>query len=182
MSSFTSSTKICQEFESILTTDPQKRRYNVFLSFCAQDEGYFLSSLEEALSLEAGIDVFGVIKRFQHGERAESVLNVIQDCKIAIVLFSKNYTDSSSCIQELEKITQCCQTSDFVVLPVFYHRGISPYHYDMFGGETFHDFLDRISMEEISKEKDKFMTWVAAITKANKYLGSRYLIFRPIYT
>ncbi|RHN78618.1 putative TIR domain-containing protein [Medicago truncatula] len=85
MSSFTSSTNICLEFESIFTTDPRKRRYNVFLSFYAQDKGYFLSNLEEALSLEAGIDVFGVIKRFQHGERAESVLNVIQDCKVAIV-------------------------------------------------------------------------------------------------
>ncbi|KEH29017.1 disease resistance protein RPV1 isoform X2 [Medicago truncatula] len=178
MSSFTSSSKICQEFESILTTDPKKRRYNVFLSFCAHDKGYFLSSLEEALSLEAGINVFGDIKRFQH---VESVLNVIQDCKVAVVLFSKNYTNSSSCIQELEKITQCCRTSDLVVLPVFY-QGVGPfYHGDMFGGDTFHDFLDRISMEEISKEEDKLMTWVAAITKANKYLGSRDLIPKPIY-
>jgi len=153
----------------------------VFLSFCAHDKGYFLSSLEEALSLEAGIDVFGVIKRFQHGERAESVLNVIQDCKVAVVLFSKNYTDSSSCIQELEKITQCCRTSDLVVLPVFYHGVGSFYDGDMFGGDTFHDFLDRISMKEISKEEDKLMTWVAVITKANKYLGSRDLIYRPVY-
>ncbi|KEH29032.1 disease resistance protein (TIR-NBS-LRR class) [Medicago truncatula] len=183
MSCFTSSSKIQQEIESRSTTGPNKMRYNVFLSFCAQDMGYFLSRLHTALSSQAGIVVFED-KRFQHGEQVESALNVIQDCKIVIVVFSKNYANSSSCIQELEKITKCCRDSELIVLPVFY-AAVNPTYGSleggMFGGDTFHDFLNRISMEEISKEEDKLMTWVAAITKANNYLGSSDLIHKPIY-
>jgi hypothetical protein len=104
------------------------------------------------------------------------VLNVIGDCKLVVIVFSTKYVNSSWCLQELEKITEYCRTTDgFMVLPVFYdgvHLSFGILERGMFGEEAFHDFLDRISMEEeTSKEEDKFMTWVATISKATAYSG-----------
>ncbi|KAK2379127.1 disease resistance protein RPV1 [Trifolium repens] len=175
MSSFTSfSSENRQEFESRYTTDTKKRRYNVFLSFCARDAGTFPSRLDMALSSEAGIVVFGDVERVQHGEWEKLALDVIEDCKIAIVIFSTNYVNLSLYLKELEKITECCRTLDLTVLPVFYHSVHSSYGCSeggMLEGGAFNYFLDRMMVEGITEEEDKFITWVTGITKATKYLG-----------
>ncbi|CAI8600900.1 unnamed protein product [Vicia faba] len=178
-----SSSESRRKFDSRSSSGPNRRRYNVFLSFCATDAGQLVPRLCSALSWEPGIVVFGEDERFQHREHVESVLNVIGECQIAIVVFSINYTNSSSCIQELEKITECCRTSDLRVLPLFYdvvHASYGSLKEDMFG-ESFPSFLDRISMKEISENEDKFMTWVALITKPTKYLGSIDLLHKPTH-
>ncbi|XP_058729207.1 disease resistance protein RPP4-like [Vicia villosa] len=171
------------KFESRSSSGPNQKRYNVFLSFCPTDVGQFVPNLDMALSSEAGIFVFGEDERFQHGEQVESVLNVIRECRIAIVVFSRNYANSSSCIKELEKITECCRTSDFSVLPLFcdgVHASYGSLKGDMFG-ESFPNFIDRISMKGIPKNEDKLMTWVALITKATKYLGSSDRLHKPTH-
>jgi len=147
--------------------------YKVFLSFCAQDKDYFIWHLETVLRSKAGTAVFGDKERLQDEERLESELNaIIGDCKIAIVVFSSNYNKSISCVQELEKITECCRTSDLVVLPVFYD-GVYPLHGRRFDGNAFNDFIERIG-----KEKDKFLSWVGGVTKATEYFGPSDLIYR----
>lgn len=157
--------------KSISLNNLESKRYDVYFSFCEQDAGYFVSCLIMALSSEPGIVVFREDERFKHGDQVESALNVIEDCKIAIIVFSRNYTESISCLQALEKITKCCRTSDLIVLPVFYTAG--SLDGGMFEGDVFHNFLDRIS-----KEKDKFMSWVAEITKATKYFGPSDLVHK----
>lgn len=151
----------------------------MFLSVCPTEIGHFVPNLDRTLSSQFGIVVFGEDERFQHGEQVESTLNVIRECKVAIIVFTKEYANSSSCIKELEKITECARTSDLIVLPVFYH-GVYPSLGSLNGssmfGEAFVSFLHRISMEE-----DKFMTWVASITQATKYLGLSDFVHKPIY-
>lgn len=160
--------------------------YKVFLSFCAQDKDYFIWHLDTVLRSKAGTALFGVEERLQDEERLGSELNevivferlnaVVGYCKVAIVVFSSNYNKSISCVQELEKITECCRTSDLVVLPVFYD-GVYPLHErseaGMFDGNAFHDFIDRIG-----KEKDKFLSWVVGVTKPTEYFGPSDLIYR----
>ncbi|CAK8535475.1 unnamed protein product [Lathyrus sativus] len=178
MASFTSTSERRRKFES---RSPNKRRYNAFLSFCATEVGQFVPLLDSALSSEAGMIVFGEDERFQHGEQVESVLNVIGECKIAIVVFSMNYANSSLCIKEFEKIAECARTTDLIVFPVFYdgvHASYGSLEGDTFE-EAFHNFLDRISMKEIPKNEDKLMTWVALIIKATKYLESSDLLHKP---
>jgi hypothetical protein len=51
----------------------------------------------------------------------------------------------------------------------------------MLEGGAFHYFLDRMMVEGISEEEDKFITWVTGITKATKYLGPSYLVHKPIF-
>ncbi|MCH98209.1 NBS-containing resistance-like protein, partial [Trifolium medium] len=153
--------------------------YDVYLSFCDEDAGPFVSRLYTALSSEDGIVVFWDNDRLGSGEIPASMLNFIGHCQIAIIVFSINYANSRRCLQELEKITECCRTSDLIVLPVFYD-GIYPSNGSLKSGmfgEAFHDFVDRIS-----KEEDKFMGWVAGISKAYKYSGPRYFLVIDIYS
>lgn len=163
---------------SSFTTNPNNTNYDVYLSLCDEDAGSFVSNLYTALTSEAEAVVFWDHERSESGEIPTSILNVIRDCKVAVIIFSKNYANSKRCLQELEKITECSRTSDFTVLPVFYD-GVYPSNGSLqrgMFGEAFHDFLDRICNEE-----DKFMGWVAAISKAYKYSGPRYFLVMDIY-
>lgn len=183
MYSFTnSSSKSDHEVESTsstTTTNPKKKSYDVYLSFCDEDAGDFALRLYAALSLEDEFVIFWDDERHGSGNRElpTSLLNVIEDCKVVVIVFSRKYVMSRSCLQELEKITECCQTTyGLIVLPVFYD-GIHPcdgrLQRGMFG-ETFRHFLDRILTEDetSSKVEDKFLSWVAVISKATAYSGS----------
>jgi hypothetical protein len=114
-----SSSQIHNKFESIFTD--LTKNYDVYLSFCDQDSGPFVSHLYNALKSEAGVAVFWDDERYAKLTVSESVLNVIGKCKMAIILFSKNYAKSRRCLQELDKITECCRTTyDLIVVPLFY--------------------------------------------------------------
>jgi hypothetical protein len=163
-----SSSQINNKFESIFTD--LTKNYDVYLSFCDQDTGSFGSHLYSALKSEAGVAVFWDDERFATSLVSESVLNIIGKCKMVIIIFSKNYAKSKRCLQELDKITECCRTTcRLIVVPLFYD-GIYPSH------GTSHkslyansDFLCRML---IGETEDKFMTWVAANSKATAYSGS----------
>ncbi|MCH82789.1 NBS-containing resistance-like protein, partial [Trifolium medium] len=132
-----SSSQIHNKFESITTTNPNKK-YDVYLSFCDQDTASsFISHLYNALTLEAEAVVFWDNQRF--------------------------------CLQELDKIIECCGTTDgLIVVPLFYdglYPGYGTLHRGLYG-EGFRDFVHRMSIEDTSKEEDKFMTWVAGNSKA----------------
>jgi hypothetical protein len=163
---------------SSFITNPKTESYDVYLSFCDEDAGSFAMGIYTALSSEDGIVVFWDDERLGNGDREilTSSLNVIGECKISIIIFSRKYVNSTYCLQELEKITECCQTTaGLIVLPVLYD-GLHPSYGSIFG-EAFHDFLDRISIEEASKVEDKFTAWVAAISnKAFQYSGSSALV------
>jgi len=47
-------------------------------------------------------------------------MRAIGHTKIAIIVFSKTYTESACCLLELEKIIECLETFGQIVLPVFY--------------------------------------------------------------
>jgi len=50
----------------------------------------------------------------------EEHMRTIAASKIAIIVFSKSYTESTCSLHELEKIIECQQTFGQIVLPVFY--------------------------------------------------------------
>jgi hypothetical protein len=169
MSSFTFSSNSHSEFESTssTSTNPSRKKYDVYLSFCDEDPDSLVFGIYTALT-STPVD-FWYDQWFRSYNRtlrrSEATLNVIGECKIAIILLSKNYTNSKWCLQELEKITECSRTTDGLIVLPFFYDGL----YDMYG-EAFHDFLDRISMEETSKKEDKFMSWVAAISHNTAYI------------
>ncbi|MCH90300.1 NBS-containing resistance-like protein, partial [Trifolium medium] len=155
------------------------KRYDVYLSFCEEDSRSFVFGIYKTLTSECGLVVFWDNQRFGSDDRtlrpSESTLNIIGECKMAVIVLSKNYTNSRGCLDELEKITACCRTSDgFIVVPVFYDGVYSPNRRlqgDMYG-EAFPEFLDRISIDETSEKEDKFMSWVATISHNKAYIYS----------
>ncbi|XP_037495005.1 disease resistance protein RUN1 [Jatropha curcas] len=96
-------------------------KYDVFLSFRGEDTGKnFTSHLYSALHKK------GVIT-FKDGhdlERRKSVsqeiLNAIQESRISIVIFSRNFASSKWCLDELVEISKCMKEKGQLVLPVFY--------------------------------------------------------------
>ncbi|PNX71195.1 disease resistance protein (TIR-NBS-LRR class), partial [Trifolium pratense] len=182
MSSFTSSSKNHHEFESTsTTTKPKRERYHVYLSFCAKDTDSFVSCLHVAFRSKARQAIFLGFDKIGDEDRAikPSELTVIEEFRTAMIIFSRNYANSRRCLIELEKITECCRTTDGLNVLPFFYDGVYPSYgrlkSGMFG-EAFHDFVDRTTIKETSKEEDKLMSWVAAIStttdKASKFSGS----------
>ncbi|AES86808.1 disease resistance protein RPV1 isoform X1 [Medicago truncatula] len=97
------------------------RKYDVFLSFRGEDtRASFTSHLSTSLQ-SSGIIVFKDDHSLQRGHRiSKTLLQAIQESRISVVVFSKNYADSQWCLQELMQIMECFRTTRQVVLPVFY--------------------------------------------------------------
>ena len=93
--------------------------YDVFLSFRGEDtRNNFTSHLYEALRGK-GFNTF-IDNDLQRGEEISmELLKAIELSKISIVVFSKNFTSSTWCLNELIKIFEC-KSNGQRVLPIFY--------------------------------------------------------------
>ncbi|XP_015966077.1 uncharacterized protein LOC107489826 isoform X2 [Arachis duranensis] len=95
--------------------------YDVFLNFRGPDTRYgFTGYLYKALC-DKGIHAFMDFDDIHRGnEISASLMKAIEASRIAILVFSKNYAESSYCLNELVKIMECSQRHGQFVLPVFY--------------------------------------------------------------
>jgi hypothetical protein len=95
--------------------------YDVFLSFRGEDtRRNFTDHLYKALSRE-GIPTFRDDDGIRRGENIESEINkAIQETKLSIIVFSKDYASSRWCLAELEMIMERRKTDGHIVFPVFY--------------------------------------------------------------
>ncbi|XP_030518739.2 disease resistance protein L6-like [Rhodamnia argentea] len=100
--------------------------YQVFLSFRGLDTRRgFTNSLYHAL-VDAGVRVFIDDVELRPGERISgNLLGAIDDSKLYIPIFSKNYASSHSCLRELAKMVENTSKSEEdgkkkVILPIFY--------------------------------------------------------------
>jgi len=145
------------------------RKYDVFLSFRGEDtRASFTSHLSTSLQ-SSGIIVFKDDHSLQRGHRiSKTLLQAIQESRISVVVFSKNYADSQWCLQELIQIMECCRTTGQVVLPVFYdvHPSEVRSQTGEFG-ESFQNVLNRVL------KVDEFMVpkWRDALRNAAGIAG-----------
>ncbi|MED6225729.1 hypothetical protein PIB30_096450, partial [Stylosanthes scabra] len=95
--------------------------YDVFLSFRGPDTGkHFAGNLYYALT-QRGIRTFYADKKLNRGEELQStLLKRIQESKVAIPIFSKDYADSAFCLIELEAIMDTMKAKGRLVFPVFF--------------------------------------------------------------
>ncbi|XP_042491902.1 disease resistance protein L6-like isoform X2 [Macadamia integrifolia] len=95
--------------------------YDVFLSFRGEDtRNTFAGHLYNALD-DAGIHIFKDDERLLTGEEiGPELLSAIEESRISIPIFSKNYASSKWCLNELVKIVECRKTINQLVLPIFY--------------------------------------------------------------
>ncbi|KAI3516533.1 hypothetical protein L1887_15451 [Cichorium endivia] len=96
-------------------------KYHVFLSFRGEDtRKNFVDHLYTAL-VQKGIYTYKDDETLPRGESiGPSLMTAIEESQIAVIIFSKNYADSSWCLDELEYIMKCRETGGKIVMPIFY--------------------------------------------------------------
>ncbi|KAB2617024.1 TMV resistance protein N-like [Pyrus ussuriensis x Pyrus communis] len=95
--------------------------YDAFLSFRGTDTRKgFTDHLYSALEW-AGIHTFRDDEEIETGENIEQELRTaIQESRVSIIVFSKDYASSSWCLNELAIIMERKRTDGHMVIPVFY--------------------------------------------------------------
>ena len=109
-------------FPSFSTSAPRwTYEYDVFLSFRGADtRKKFTSHLYEALKRN-GIITFRDDESLDRGAFIKpELLKAIEESKIAVVIFSRDYASSSWCLTELAKVYECLDKKKLTVLPVFH--------------------------------------------------------------
>ncbi|KAG2380779.1 TMV resistance protein [Vigna angularis] len=135
--------------------------FEVFLSFRGEDtRASFTSHLYTALQ-NAGILVFKDDESLPRGKQISPSLRLaIEESRISIVVFSKNYAESFWCLKELEKIMECHRTIGNVVIPVFYDVDSSEVRHQRGDfGKAFQHLLSKFSKEEEKKVLDWKQSW-----------------------
>lgn len=97
-------------------------RYHVFLSFRGDDTRHgFTDHLCKELRRE-NIRVFRDNEQLPRGGVIDlELMKAIKQSQFAIIVLSEKYADSTSCLDELDEINKCRETTGITVFPVFYH-------------------------------------------------------------
>ncbi|XP_010468506.1 PREDICTED: disease resistance protein LAZ5-like [Camelina sativa] len=131
-------------------------KFDVFLSFRGSDtRKNFTGHLHDKLSGK-GIDSF-IDDKLCRGDDIAALFDRIEQSKIAIIVFSKNFTNSTWCLRELVKILQCRDINKQVVIPIFYNIEKPDLMRMLVGNERFTD--------------DEISSWKAALTTAFNISG-----------
>ncbi|XP_024172215.1 toll/interleukin-1 receptor-like protein [Rosa chinensis] len=76
--------------------------YDVFLSFRGEDTRRTFTDHLYAALVRAGVRTFRDTEGLRRGENiAEDLVEIIQGCRISLIVFSEKYADSSWCLEEL---------------------------------------------------------------------------------
>ncbi|XP_058743464.1 disease resistance protein RUN1-like [Vicia villosa] len=93
---------------------------DVFINFRGEDtRKSFVSHLHAALS-NAGINTYIDNQLHKGQELGPELSRAIEWSHISIVVFSKRYTESYWCLNELKKVMECHRNHGQLVLPIFY--------------------------------------------------------------
>nr|XP_043609016.1 disease resistance protein RPV1-like isoform X2 [Erigeron canadensis] len=100
----------------------KQQRYDVFLSFRGADtRNSFSAHLYDAL-VNAKIDTFLDDEEIETGEDLKPELqDAIRSSRASVIVLSENYATSTWCLDELVLILEQRETSDHMVIPIFYH-------------------------------------------------------------
>ncbi|XP_049388265.1 disease resistance protein Roq1-like [Solanum stenotomum] len=95
--------------------------YDVFLSFRGEDTRKTFTGHLYTQLCQVGVKTFIDDEELRKGDVISTELEkAIEQSRVAIVVFSKNYASSSWCLDELVKILDCRERLKQVVLPIFY--------------------------------------------------------------
>ncbi|XP_015889224.2 disease resistance protein Roq1-like [Ziziphus jujuba] len=147
-----------------------QEKYHVFLSFRGEDtRNIFASYLYEALCANQILTFMDDHELERGDEISPTLRKAIQESKISIIIFSKNYASSTWCLDELVHILECKKKFGQTVVPIFY--GIDPSVVRKQNGSYEVAFAQ---LEQPFKAKDgmeKVKQWRAALTEASNLCG-----------
>ncbi|XP_017442548.1 disease resistance protein RUN1 isoform X1 [Vigna angularis] len=152
------------EFASSTTELP--RKYDVLINFNGEDIGRkFVSHLDSILSA-VGLTTF---LHHDNGVKSmnEPILNLY---RVAIVVFTKTYSQSPWCLHQLQQIIQWHQTYSRHVLPVYYE--IQPFDVRSQKGDFGKAFKKAAHQTFSQQQLEHGMSkWTHALTKAANFFG-----------
>ncbi|KAF3637562.1 putative pectinesterase/pectinesterase inhibitor 46-like [Capsicum annuum] len=148
----------------------QRWSYDVFLSFRGEDtRKSFVDHLYTTLH-EKGIHAFRDDIELRRGKSiSPELLNAIETSRFAVVIFSKNYADSSWCLEELTKIVECNKQRGQTLIPVFY--SVDPSVVRKNKGSYGDAFAKHEENLKGSGENNKIQTWRDALKDAANISG-----------
>ncbi|XP_020216734.1 toll/interleukin-1 receptor-like protein [Cajanus cajan] len=145
---------------------PQEK-HDVFLSFRGEDTRYTFTGHLHATLTRLQVNTY-IDYNLQRGEEiSSSLLKAIEDAKLSVVVFSKNYGNSKWCLDELVKILECRKMRGQIVLPVFYD--VDPSHVRNQTGTYAEAFAKH--EELLQGQMEKLQKWREALREAANYSG-----------
>ncbi|KAG8480091.1 hypothetical protein CXB51_025364 [Gossypium anomalum] len=141
-------------------------KHQVFLSFRGEDTRLnFTSHLLKALK-DKGLNVFFDEEKLEKGEKILPALSQgIAASNLSILVLSKDYASSKSCLAELSAIMDRKHTQEHIVLPIFYH--VEPSHVKNIRGS----FTTSFEEHESKRPVDEVKLWKAAFAKVGELTG-----------
>ncbi|XP_061342616.1 TMV resistance protein N-like [Gastrolobium bilobum] len=153
--------------------------YDVFLSFRGTDTRYgFTGNLNKALR-DKGISTFIDDKELQKGgEITTSLLEAIQQSRIAIIVLSANYASSSFCLEELSNIIHHINNIESrKVFPIFYK--VDPSHVrkqtETFGKALVdHEEKFKANKDKLEDNMKRLQKWRTALEQVANLSGFHF--------
>ncbi|RVW45278.1 TMV resistance protein N [Vitis vinifera] len=143
--------------------------YDVFLSFRGEDTRKNFTDYLYTTLVRHGIQTFRDDEELEKGGViASDLLRAIEESRIFIIIFSKNYADSRWCLNELVKITECARQKGSMVLPIFYH--VDPSDIRKQSG-IFGDAFTHHERDADEEKKETIQKWRTALTEAANLSG-----------
>ncbi|KAH0739940.1 hypothetical protein KY290_038645 [Solanum tuberosum] len=141
--------------------------YDIFLSFRGEDTRKNFTGHLYTQLCQVGIHTFIDDEELRKGDVISNKLEkAIEESRVAIVVFSKNYASSSWCLDELVKILDCRERLNQVVLPIFYYVDPSQVRKQTGSfGEALAKHKERLFGAE------RMEKWKAALTEAANLSG-----------
>ncbi|ESQ44779.1 hypothetical protein EUTSA_v10003383mg [Eutrema salsugineum] len=148
-------------------------RPQVFVNFRGEElRRGFISFLEPALKNEY-INVFIDVLELR-GRDLQNLFVRIKESKIALVIFSKDYTNSEWCLDELAKIKECMDLGNLEVIPIFYKVEPSVVkHLQGYFGENFMNLKSRYK-----NDPERTRKWEEALASVPQKFGLTFPEYR----
>ena len=145
--------------------------YDVFINFRGEDTRFdFARNLYEALQ-QKGIHSFLDNERLIKGEEiTPSLLKAIQDSRMAITIFSRNYASSTYCLDELVQILEHIYKKGRLVLPIFYEVDPSDVRHQR---EHYREVFDQHE-RRLENDKERVKKWRQALRDAASLSGLHF--------
>ncbi|KAL5062972.1 hypothetical protein RYX36_024709, partial [Vicia faba] len=147
--------------------------HDVFVNFRGKDTRRNIVAHLVAALKNAGVNTYMDDQLHTGTELGPQLLGAIENSHISILVFSKNYTESTWCLKELEKIMECHISNGQLVVPVFYYLDPSVVRNQNGDfGKVLRATAKKVCFRSGGEKMEKLLSnWTAALTQAANFAG-----------